>query len=702
MTAPAHGRPLTADDLFRIALVSDPRPSPDGSQVAYVVTHLDKEADAYHAAIWLAPVDPAAGAPRQLTGGTARDTNPRWSPDGTTLVFVSNRPGTVDPKADAAKPAGKGKADDGKPVNQLWLIHPAGGEATQLTTLARGAAAPVWSPDGRTIAFTSATSEEEEATAAGTEYHAAAVADERVITDIAYRFDGRGFIETYVQIWTVPVTGGEPRQLTHGLYQSGEPAWSPDGTRIVFTGNRLPDRSLVRRSLVYTVPAGGGEPRSLTGDAVDFAFSTPTYSPDGSRIAVVGTDRPGTAANDHIWTIPAGGGGPVNHSLAWDRSFGDSGMSDVYVGSDVRPVWTPDGRAVLMLASDSGATHVYRVDLGDATGASSVSTITPVTTGDYRIPAFGVLGDDPTRLVLMSGQPHRPFELRVVGVGTDVALTSHNQAFIDEVYLSPAEEIRFRSAPTDVEGSETREIQGWILTPAGVRAGSGVKHPAIVQIHGGPHGMYGLGMFHEMQLMVARGYIVLYTNPRGSAGYGEDFTTTTRGRWGESDMPDIMGGLDALLARGDVDPDRVGVTGGSYGGYLTNWLVGHTDRFRAAVTQRCVSNFYSFYGTSDIGWTFGEHEFGGTPWDDAEKLLQSSPISYVDDIHTPLLIIHNEQDLRCPIEQAEQMFTFLKRLGRETELVRIPGESHDLSRTGTPSRRLARLHHLVGWFDRHL
>ena len=692
--SPAHGRPLTPDDLFRIALVSDPRPSPDGLQVAYVLTRLDQDADTYLASIWLAPVDPNEGAPRQLTAGTARDTTPRWSPDGTQLAFVSNRPGDVANGAEASNKDGNaGKSGkDAKPVNQIWVINPAGGEARQLTRLARGASGPVWSPDGRTLAFTSGVSEEDDVTAQGGEYRSPAVADERVISDIAYRFDGRGFIETYSHIWTIPAGGGEPKQLTHGLYQFGEQTWSPDGTRIVFTGNRQPDRSLVRRSLVYSVPAGGGDVRSLTGDGIDYAFGSPAFSPDGSRIAVIGSDQPGTAANDRIWTIPAGGGTPTNHTGGWDRSFGDSGMSDVYVGSDVRPVWTPDGRSVLMLASDSGATHVYRADLGDGGEA----TVTQVTQGDRRIPAFGVLGSDPSRLVVMAGQPHRPFELRVVGVGTDTELTSHNQAFIDEVYLSPAEEIRFQSAAGD------REIQGWVLTPAGVKAGSGVKHPAIIQIHGGPHGMYGLGMFHEMQLMVAKGYIVLYTNPRGSAGYGEDFTTTTRGRWGESDMPDIMGGLDALLARGDVDPARVGVTGGSYGGYLTNWLVGHTDRFRAAVTQRCVSNFYSFYGTSDIGWTFGEHESGGTPWADADKLLRYSPISYVDSIHTPLLIIHNEQDLRCPIEQAEQMFTFLKRLGRETEFVRIPGESHDLSRTGTPSRRLARLHHLVGWFDRYL
>jgi dipeptidyl aminopeptidase/acylaminoacyl peptidase len=275
-------------------------------------------------------------------------------------------------------------------------------------------------------------------------------------------------------------------------------------------------------------------------------------------------------------------------------------------------------------------------------------------------------------------------------------LTDHSGPFLAAVALRPAEELRFPSA------GDAREIQGWLLTPPGYRPGSGIRHPLIVQIHGGPHAMYGWAMFHELQLMAARGYLVLYTNPRGSAGYGEEFTSCTRGRWGESDMPDIIGALDAVLARGDVDPARIGVTGGSYGGYLTNWLIGHTDRFRAAVTQRCVANFHSFYGTSDIGFTFGDYEFGGTPWADAAHLLHHSPISYADRIATPLLIIHSEQDLRCPIEQAEQLFVALKKLDREVAMVRIPGEDHNLSRSGTPSRRLARLHHLIGWFDAHL
>jgi len=214
--------------------------------------------------------------------------------------------------------------------------------------------------------------------------------------------------------------------------------------------------------------------------------------------------------------------------------------------------------------------------------------------------------------------------------------------------------------------------------------------------------MYGHAVFHEMQLMAARGYAVAFCNPRGSSGYGEAFTTSTKGTWGDTDMPDVIALTEAAAALPWIDEKRLGVTGGSYGGYLTNWIIGHDTRFKAAVTQRCLSSFASFFGTSDIGTTFGVNEFDGLPWSDHEKLLKHSPIAYVDKITTPLLIIHSEQDLRCPIEQAEQLFTSLKYLGREVKFIRFPEESHDLSRSGTPSRRLARLHHLIGWFDAHL
>jgi dipeptidyl aminopeptidase/acylaminoacyl peptidase len=299
------------------------------------------------------------------------------------------------------------------------------------------------------------------------------------------------------------------------------------------------------------------------------------------------------------------------------------------------------------------------------------------------------------RIAIVTTEIDRPTELFIGNDGESMQVSHVNDAWLNAVRPVKAIDL-------EVSSPDGTAIQAWLLPPFGLDESSGARYPLIVQIHGGPHAMYSHAMFHEMQAMAAKGYGVVFCNPRGSAGYGQDFTMCTRGIWGEADMPDVMAALGAALALPWVDGERVGITGGSYGGYLTNWIIGHTDRFKAAVTQRCVSNFYSFFGTSDIGFDFGTYQSDGTPWADAEKLLKHSPVSYVDKITTPLLILHSEQDLRCPIEQAEQMFAALRYLGRDVHFVRFPEEGHELSRSGTPSRRIARLRHLIGWFDTHL
>ena len=679
--SPPTRRPITLEDLFAIKLVSDPQLSPDKSRLAYVVTTLDQEADTYTSAIWL--LNLSRGEPRRLTNGIQRDQSPRWAPNGTEIAFVSNRPGR-----DRQEPSDDHEAPDPgtkkKPDSQVWVISVSGGEARQVTAATQGANDPVWSWDGSKIAFIAKSTPEdasEESTRLDT------VADERIITSIRYRADGTGFIDAYPHVWTIDPTGDNARQLTSGSYDDSRPTWSPDGRWVCFISNRTDDAETNGQSLLYRVDARGGEPECLTDGA--YAFDNPVWSPDGTRVALVGTDDPiaGSAKNANLWTLDVETRQIQNHSGGWDRSLGDYGMSDVSGPGEAAPVWSEDGQGVFSLASDSGATHIYRIDL-------RTESVEPVTRGARRIAGFQAIAED--RFVLLAGDAAHPFELSLVEPSGDRQLTYHNAEFLAEVELSPAEELHWRN-PLD-----GKEIQGWVVHPPGFTGDAATKYPLILQIHGGPHAMYGQAMFHEMQLMAARGYLVLFTNPRGSSGYGEEFAACTRGSWGESDMPDVMAGVDTLIAKGYVDETRLGVTGGSYGGYLTNWIIGHTDRFRAAVTQRCVSNFVSFYGTSDIGVTFGAYEFDGTPWQQHERLRQQSPITYVEAMTTPLLIIHSEQDLRCPIEQAEQLFIALKKLGRETVFVRIPNESHNLSRNGTPSRRLARLHHLLGWFGRHL
>ncbi|MCC6703876.1 MAG: S9 family peptidase [Thermomicrobiales bacterium] len=677
--AAASKRPITAEDLFNIPIVSDPRLSPDGKQVAYVVTRLCKESDAYKAAIWVAPLSGGNGV--QLTSGNHRDGAPRWSPDGSTIAFTSNRTGLA-PLDKEGKPV---EATGKKSPPQVWTIALGGGEARQVTRQQFGASSPEWSPDGRTLAFLSAT---EPAGEPGVPEPAhQKIADERVLTKMSYRFDGRGFIERYTHLFTIPATGGTATQLTFGDCEDGGIAWSPDGRTIAFVSLRHESRDAERYTLVYTVPAAGGEVKCLTPGEYD--FDQISWSPDGTRMVAVGNDDVVArgAKNDLLWTVSASGGDPTPITRGWELSVGDAGMSDVFMGGDHRPQWLDDGN-VLVLASSRGATNAYRIDLGRKKASQ-------VTSGTRRVAAISANAGG-GEIVYNVGESDQPFELhasKATGRG-ERKLTDQSAAFTGAVWLSPAEEITFTSQAGD------REIQGWVLKPYGFK--KKVKYPLIVQIHGGPHAMYGNALFHEMQLMAARGYAVLFTNPRGSSGYGEEFTGCTRERWGESDMPDVMGGLDAALKLGFIDESRLGVTGGSYGGYLTNWIIGHTDRFKAAVTQRCVSNFYSMIGTSDIGFNFAVYESGGTPWADTDKLLKHSPISYVEAMTTPLLIIHNEQDLRCPIEQAEQLYMFLKMLKRDVAMVRIPDEDHNLSRTGTPSRRLARLHHMIAWFDTHL
>jgi dipeptidyl aminopeptidase/acylaminoacyl peptidase len=649
-----------------------------------VQTRLDKDDDTYKSAIWISALDGSAAL--SLTSGSHRDTNPRWSPDGARLAFVSNRPGKA-PSGDAdddTKDSAKAPKEGEKtPPNQIWIIPVDGGEARQVTVQPHGASSPAWSRDALQIAFISsdepAKGQEDSApTSVGP------IADERVVRDVSYRFDGRGYLDRFSHLWVVDVTTNEARQLTDGPALDSSPAWSPDGATIVFTGNRTAERAHHwNRSLVYSVSARGGEITALTPE--DARFSDPVFSPSGRKIALVGHLGVDSTSHDNIWTINPDGSDLSDLTSASDMNCSDAGMSDVSGSGDSSPRWQ-DESTILFLASANGETQVHSATIGG-------SSATQITSGKHRVAGFDIVGQD---LAIVRGRIDRPFELELWNEDSSIApITSANSAFLNEVALIDAIDL-------DVTGGDGTSIQSWIIPPFSWDEDSPAKHPLIVQIHGGPHSMYGYALFHEMQLMAAQGYAVAFCNPRGSSGYGQEFLSCTRGVWGDADMPDIMSLVETVSALPWIDTDRLGVTGGSYGGYLTNWIIGHDTRFKAAVTQRCVSAFLSFFGTSDIGTTFGVHEFDGLPWSDTMKLHQHSPIAYVDQIETPLLIVHSEQDLRCPLEQAEQMFTSLKYLGQDAKFVRIPGEGHELSRSGTPSRRLARLHHIVDWFDSHL
>ena len=664
-------RSLVPDDIYHISLISDAQMSPDGRQVAYIRTTLDKDKDDYRSSVYV--VDVTGGQPRRFTAADAKDTFVRWSPAGDRLAFLSNRSGK----------------------NQIWTISASGGEAARLTDLPEAVSYLAWSPDGATIAFVSKLEPsqleqrdgEPEGDSAGE-----AKSDVVHITRMRYRSDGTpGFLDNKrTHLWCVSVGGGAPWQVTTGDFDDARPCWSPTGQELVFSSNRTAEREYNTVSEIWAAHLRGGEARPIAaGDSAH--FSLPAWSPDGSAIALAGNEDPvgGGSTNANVWIAAAAGDERRNLTRAFDRSVGESFAGDTSANSNPGLVWSPDGQWVYFQVSDSGSVHVYRV-------AAAGGDVDLVIGGARRVQDFS-LSADGSRLAYVAGEALNPCDVYTCNAdGSDERrLTAANREFLESVALSRPEEFRVRTY-----GEDGAEIQCWVMKPVGFQPGQ--KYPLVLEIHGGPHSMYGNGYFNEFQLLAARGYVVLFTNPHGSQGYGEQFTKYTRAAWGEKDLPDLMAALDHVIAQGYVDANRLGVTGGSYGGFMTNWVIGHTDRFKAAVTQRCLSNLYSFYGTSDIGFHFGEYEIGAIPWEDGETYVRLSPITYVRDMKTPLLIIHSEQDYRCPIEQGEQLFVALKKLGQEVEMVRFPNESHGLSRGGKPKHRVERLQHLIGWFDRHL
>ena len=653
-------RTMTPQDLYKLQMASDAQISPDGTQVAYVRTWLDEEKNKYRSSLYL--LDASGGNELRLTAAEAEDSHPRWSPDGRHLAFISNR---------SEKP-------------QIYVLPLGGGEAWKLTDFEDGVTSFAWSPDGHTIACTSKTDPHGKPEASEADE-----SDVVHITSIRYKANGvPGFLDgKRNQIWCVSFPTGDARQITDGDYDRTQPAWSPNGQEILFVSDQTEQRDYGRTNQIWSVHARGGEPRLIVGEESD-TFSAPNVSPDGRTVAIRGHRDAvaGSSLNNKVWSVPVSGGEPELLSGTLDRSTDDSLAADFSGKASCGLTWLEDGSGVLTQVSDQGNVHVYRITTGGKTE--------PIITGTRRVLNYSVAAGKIAFAASTSTNPADVYVCNLDG-SAEQKLTDINADALSGLSLSEPEEFRVKS-----QNNDGWDVHGWIMKPPHAR--DDAKYPMVLQIHGGPHGMYGNAFFHEFQTLAAAGYVVVYSNPRGSQGYGEEFCSCTRERWGESDMPDIMAVVDYAVQNAPVDENRMGVTGGSYGGFLTNWIVGHTDRFAAAITDRCVSNFVSMYGTSDIGFTFGEYEFGGTPWENRDTLVKYSPITYVENITTPLLIVHSEQDYRCPIEQAEQMFISLKKLGRTVEFVRFPNENHELSRSGQPKHRIQRIEYNLDWWDRYL
>ncbi len=663
-------RALTLEDFWRLKIVDDPQPSPDGRQVAYVVSSYDEAKNQAHSAIWLVSLE--HGQCQQLTGGESQDMQPRWSPDGTRLAFVSTR-------------------HEGKP--QIFLIPVAGGEARRLTSVADGATAPLWSPDGRQICYTSTAEMDRQKVPQETAWlETHSEVDKSTLRlrrqrELLSRFDGRGYIGCRAQLFvlTLDDTKAEPRQLTEGDFDAAQASWSPDGALIAFVANRSTDANASLASDIWTVAVESGELQRLTNGDLSAMF--PAWSPDGERIAFV-AEHPLNARRDyedpHIWLVSRSGGDQRDLMDHLDRTL-SALQPDYHFGGDATPVWSQDGQRLYFVSAEHGSNAIFAlaVETGDCWRVSSTDAdIISLKSVEARQLFVGV-----------AATPERPYDLFTLPYsgGELQSPVATNQALLAEVRIAPTERISFT-------GPDGWEIEGWLVKPLSAR----VPYPLILHVHGGPYSAWGYSFYFQAQALAGAGYASLYINPRGSKGYHGAFTRAAD--WGEKDFLDLMAGIDAVLAMGEVDPQRLGITGISYGGFMTNWALGHTDRFAAAVSVNGVSNLISMHGTSDLGALWLGTQYGHF-WESEETwqfYRTHSPITYVDRISTPLLLLQSENDYRCPIEQGEQLFSALCARRQTVELIRFPNASHVIVETASPHHRYFQWKLALDWFETYL
>jgi len=648
---------MRPEDVYALASVGDPRLSPDGKSVAYVVNRIDRDANGYRAAIWVAPLD-GSEEPRQLTSGGRSDTSPRWSPDGRWLAFVSNRDG-----------------EDEKAHGELYVLPAAGGEPRRLTHGKESVESIAWSPDSTRIAFArrvrdEAYEEEDERRRAP-----------RRFTRLFFKLDSVGWTgDRRKHLFVVGVDGGDERQLTKGDSENGGPAWSADGDRIVFTSMRGErwDVELVEALYELEVDSESAEPKRLT--QADESGTSASFSSDGTLIAYVHTPEDGTnPRHSQIAVMKADGSERRILTSALDRQ-----CAPYPLGRE--PVW--DGDHVAFAVEDGGNVHLYAV-AADGSSEPKLLVGGERSTGLYDV-VDGVL-------VYTASVHTRPHELFQVD---GVRLSSVSDDFVAGCEIADVE--RFTAVSAD-----GTEVDAWLVRPPGFDEAR--RYPVLLTIHGGPFTQYGTGFFDEVQVYAGAGYCVLFSNPRGGSGYSEEWGRAIRGPggdagpgWGTVDYDDLMGVVDTALERFPfLDAERLGVLGGSYGGFMTSWIIGHTKRFKAALSERAVNQLVSAFGSSDVFWIF-ERQFGGPMWENVDEWLRMSPATYAQEIETPLLVVHSEDDLRCNVEQGEHLFTLLRLLGKEVEMLRFPEESHELSRSGSPAHRVQRFEAILEWFGRYL
>ncbi len=671
--------PLTPDDLALFALPTEITLAHDGHRLAYTLVTQDLDANKRQSAIWLLDLHALDAAPHRFTAGTRRDRQPVWSPDDAQIAFISDR-------------------DNG---SQVWMIPVNGGEPRKLTNMRYGASKPCWASSGKTLYFLAEVRDGEDPFLdSGEERRRREQEDAdrlRHITRLQYRWDSEGIREGRTHIWAVDVTEDSPtpRQITGGDYDHADIACSPDDTQIAFVGDRRESRDASRTNEIWVLTLANGAFERLSSGASE--VSRPSWSPDGASLAWYDMPSPPehSVSNVHVCVATRGADGtwsaPRDILAGHDITTGQAINADLGAIRANPPEWAADGQSLYVTACERGTVTLWRVPLD--------GTPMRLTQGAHQIGNFAVLPDGRRCVAIAVTADHAP----------DIAQFSFDSlpATAPERWLTDANPwLRERSLAVPEHFAYTApdgwQLEGWIIWPHEAQQPENTdrRWPVVLQVHGGPHGFYGPCLQTAMQLLAGTGYTVIYVNPRGSIGYGEVFARACDRDWGGGDYQDIMAGLDAALACERLDPERMAVTGTSYGGYMTNWIIGHTDRFKAAVTINSVTNLISIFGTGDIDTTFGLPEYGGTPWERWDYFVERSPITYAPKITTPTRVIGAEHDWRCPIEQSEQLYTALKLLGRaETDFLRVPGTSHSIN-TGSPKQRIAQRRAILEWIAR--
>ncbi|MGN7477916.1 S9 family peptidase [Solibacillus silvestris] len=653
---------VTKESLFNIQSITNPVLAPNEQEAVFIRTQINKKENNYNAHLF--HIDLPTGELTQWTFGNERVSNPKWSPNGKQVAFLVKR----------------------NEKQQLYILNSRGGEAQELTTLPNGVNSFLWSPCGGKVWITSTVkkgldiTEEEEKE--DTKFPKAYVVDK-----MKYKADGVGLLpqNRYSQIAEVDLASKEVKVFTEGDYSHSLQGISHDGKTLVVAVNRAENTDDVFRTPLYLVNTETKEETVLID--TDGHYGDAAFSFDDRYIAFGGSDHTyKNATHGHVYIYDANTKTTQKLTEMLDVPVGDYAVADIQQGVSAPAVMWTENNDLYFQVSTEGDIRLYYATLEGA--------LYPASPENEHVYGYAIFKNGNRALMTVSNAtfPGELFDFDITS-GERKQLTTFNEKFLKETTLSAPEAISYTA-------KDGITVHGWIMKPAHYVEGE--KYPFIVEVHGGPHTLYANTFFHEMQLLAAKGYGVLYVNPRGSHGYSQEFVDGVRGNYGDGDYEDIMAGVDYVLQNYKwIDETRLGITGGSYGGFMTNWVVGHTNRFKAAVTQRSISNWISFYGVSDIGYYFSEWQMLAD-MKDVEKLWHHSPLKYAENVETPLLILHSERDFRCPIEQAEQLYITLKRMGKEVDFVRFPECDHNLSRTGIPSLRLERLEQITGWFEKYL